>query len=138
MGRIRVTVVALLTAGFVVSGCGGTSSKPLTNSELIAKADPICKRINTQIAYYSNLKPSDHQDLLNAAAVARAAPLISATERSAQISLAKLTPSTALSEDWKQFVAGVRSLSEDSQQFANDIQAKNALATDALASSVAS
>jgi hypothetical protein len=133
MGRILVTTVALLTT-MLATGCGGTS-KSLTRTELIAKADPVCRRINAEITYYTNLTPSNSQDLVSASAVARAAPRISLTEHAAQASLEKLTPPSAMAGDWKQIVAGVQTLAEDTQQLGVSIQAKNTSRTIALTSS---
>jgi hypothetical protein len=129
---MQVTTVALLATTLVTAGCGGSSksgsetSKPLTRTELIAQADPACGRINAKITYYTNLKPSNSQDLVSLSAAVRAAPVVSSTEREAQADLAKLTPPAGMTEDWKQIVAGVQTVADETQRYGESIQAKDA------------
>ncbi|HEY5194238.1 MAG TPA: hypothetical protein VIJ39_10260 [Solirubrobacteraceae bacterium] len=137
--RYRLLIAAaLLTTVLVASGCGSTStsaSKPLTRSELVAKVEPICARINTKISYYSNLTPSNSKDLVSKSAIASAAPQISSVERNAVAEMEKLTPPSALANDWKQIVDGVKTVSEDTMKVGEDVKIENrTLAASVMAS----
>jgi hypothetical protein len=132
MERREVAAAALLATALAAQGCGGSSkssqsasSQPsMTRAALIAKADPVCGRINKKIEFYSNLKPSDSRDLVSAAAVERAAPLIASFERSAHDELAKLAPPSSMAADWREIVDGVEAIANDTQQLGQDLSAK--------------
>lgn len=97
MTRSSLTTLALTTiAVAAASGCGG--SKSLSRRELIAKADPICRRANTAV-------DSAKFDLQN---LAQRAPGIAAAQLQASAELAKLTPPSSMSADWKVIVDGLR------------------------------
>jgi len=103
---------------------GGTSP-PMTQSELTSKANHACKRINAKITYYSNLKPSNKQDLLSSEAALRATPHVVSVEHTAWTELTKLTPPPAIASDWNQIVTGVHELASDTQRYGEYIAAKN-------------
>lgn len=137
--RYTTTSILLLGLALLVTSCGaGSTSKSLTRQELVAQADPICRQINDQIAYYSNLKPSNSKDLVSASAVGRAAPKISATERNAYVQLKKLSPPSSMSDDWKAIVASMQTLADDSLKFGEAIEAGDPAETSALSSSATS
>lgn len=95
--RSGLTTLALTTVALAaVSGCGG--SKELSRSELIAKADPICRRANAAI---------DHSKF-NVSNVAQLAPGMAAAQNQASAELAKLTPPSSMAADWKVIVDGYR------------------------------
>ena len=77
-----------------VGGCG--SSNELSRSELIAKADAICKRVNTAVAE-AKLAPQN---------ITQTAPGISTAELQASTELAKLNPPSSMAGNWKVIVAG--------------------------------
>lgn len=85
-----LALAALATA----SGCGG--SKGLSRSELIAKADPICQRINTTLTE-AKLTPQN---------IAQVAPGIATAELQASAELTKLAPPSSMAADWKVIVDG--------------------------------
>jgi hypothetical protein len=98
MTRKGLTTLALTAAAVLTtSGCGGT--KGLSRAELIAKADPLCRRANTTIDS-SKLTPKT---------VSRLAPGIAAVEQEVSSQLAKLTPPSSMASDWKTIVNGFRS-----------------------------
>lgn len=142
MRRGRTIALAVAGTAVVVSGCGSggggsAKSKPATRSELIAKANPVCKQIKDKITYYSNLRPSNSKDLLSSTAISKAAPRIASLERSAGVKLQKLTPPDSISQDWKQIVDGLLTLADDTQRLAQSIQAENRETTMAIATSSA-
>jgi hypothetical protein len=92
-----LTTLALATAVLATaSGCGG--SKGLSRAELIAKADPICRRANDTL----------NGSKLNAHNVAQLAPMLAATEHQVSVELAKLTPPSSMAADWKVIIDGFR------------------------------
>lgn len=98
---LALAAVALIAA----SGCGG-SKGGVSRAELIAKADPICRRANTVV---DSAKFNLHN-------VGQAAPGIIAAERQASAELAKLTPPSSMAADWKVIVDGFRKTSAGMQK----------------------
>lgn len=90
----RTNLAALALAATMIataSGCGGSGSSGLSSSQLIAKADPICHRVNTTVES-AKLAPEN---------IVQVGPRIVAAERQAQSELAKLTPASSMTADWK-------------------------------------
>lgn len=93
---------------FTTAGCGHTSNNAsLTRSQLIAKADAICQRLQTTLES-NNVGTS--QD------IGRVAPELASTERAALAELRKLTPPSELAGDWREILAGARSLAESTER----------------------
>lgn len=124
MTRTRAAAVGLIAMTLAAGGCG-KATKSLTQAEMIAKADPICGRINAKISYYSNLKPANSQDLVSASAIVQATPQIASAERAAYADLAKLTPPASMADDWKQFLEGVKTIADDTARVGDYAKAKN-------------
>jgi hypothetical protein len=90
-------------------GGGGQASKRLTRAELIARADAICRRVNT-------LRHST--TITSRADLARVLPPFAAYEQSALVNLTKLTPPASMKSDWNKIVANFRILAGDTEQVA--------------------
>jgi hypothetical protein len=125
MGRARLATVALV-ATLAVSGCGSSSSKPLTRAELTAKANAICRTVTAKLAS----KPVNSQQ-----AIARVAPELASFEQAALTELSKLTPPAQLEKDWKTFVAGAQTLAEDTVKLGEYAKANNLKSAHGLISS---
>jgi hypothetical protein len=130
------TALAILAA-LMAAGCGGGSSKTepsgssrppgesVTVARLIAQADPICRRLNVELAAAARARSS--------VALATSALRNAALERTAVAELSKLTPPAALAQDWRQILEYRRTLAEELVKLggyakANDTQAIKALA----------
>lgn len=114
---------ALVAATLAVSGCGGSSPKPLTHAELIAKANAICKTVSAKLATKT---VKSVQDLV------RIAPELASFEQTALTELSKLVPPADLESDWKTFVAGAEKLAENTAKLGEDVKSKNIKAAHAL------
>jgi hypothetical protein len=91
---------------------------------LIAQADPICRRLNVELAAASR---ASH------VAIATSALRHAALERAAVAELSKLTPPASLANDWRQIIKYRRTLAEELVKLggyakANDTQKVKALA----------
>lgn len=122
MGFRSKAGIALALTTFVVSGCG-SSPKPLTRTELTAKANAICKTVTTKI---SKRSASTEQQ------IARVASELAAFEQTALADLSKLVPPVELERDWKQFVSGAQTLAENTAKLGEYAKAKNLKAAKAL------
>jgi hypothetical protein len=128
------TALAILVT-LVSPGCGGSSktepsgssrppSKSAAVARLIAQADPICRRLNVELAAASR---ASH------VAIATSALRHAALERAAVAELSKLTPPASLANDWRQIIKYRRTLAEELVKLggyakANDTQKVKALA----------
>lgn len=92
LAALALAAIVLTTA----AGCGG--SKGLSRSELIAKANPLCRRANEALDS-SKLNPSN---------IAQVAPAVAVTVQQVSAELAKLTPPESMASDWKVMVDSVR------------------------------
>jgi hypothetical protein len=90
----RSLVMPALLAAVAVAGCGG--SKTLSRSELIAKADPICRKANHALDS-SKISPKN---------LTTVAPTVATTEQQVSAELAKLSPPSSMASDWKVIVDG--------------------------------
>lgn len=97
--RTGLTVLALAAVS-LASGCGG--SKGLSRTELVARADPICRRINEKI-------DSSKLTRDNFARVARS---LAAYEQQSTAELAKLAPPASMAGDWKTIVDDFQTIGE--------------------------
>lgn len=77
------------------------SSKPLTRTEFIAKAEAICASTRAQLDSTSIKKQQDYALML---------PQKAAYTRSAAAELTKLVPPTAMARDWASVIAGFETL----------------------------
>jgi hypothetical protein len=109
---IALFAVALLTVGCGSGGGSGSSSEPVasgsssSSSQLIAKADAICRRLNTELARLESKG-------LSTSEIAGAVPAHVTLERAALQELSKLTPPAALAGDWRQVIADRQTLAEE-------------------------
>jgi hypothetical protein len=108
MPPLRIAATAIAVATLTATGCGGGGSgKALSRSELIAKANVICKRLNGE---RKSINIKTRQDYI------RVLKKFARDEQIAFTELGKLTPPTSLARDWKQLVAGVQTVSKDMTQ----------------------
>lgn len=119
MGSIRTAVpggaaAALLTMA-LCSGCG-SSPKPLTRAQLVARADAICRQVTAKLETVNKGRAVSTPQQ-----IARAAAGASGFEQSALDELGKLTPPAALEADWKRFVAGAQSLADDTASLSESV-----------------
>lgn len=97
MSRRCPAAFGLVAIVFAASGCGGStgSTKPLTRSELIARADAICRRINAQLNTIGIKSGKDYARL-------------GAYEQAAVAEMRRLTPPTSMASGWEQVVSGAQ------------------------------
>ncbi len=107
MSRISPTVLALVATVLAASGCGG-STKALSRTELIAKADPICRRISTEVASLPTKSPQLYGNALQR---------VVADEQAAANEFDKLTPPASMATDWKQIISSDRTLAENTGRY---------------------
>lgn len=116
----RVSLVLPMLLSFVaITGCGGSSSPktpPLTRSELIARGDVICKRLQTNL---SSTSIKDEEELI------RFLPRVVAYQRQAFDELSHLTPPGDMAGDWKTILAGAKTLADISSKIAEAAKAKD-------------
>jgi hypothetical protein len=104
----RMTIPTLaMAAALTAVGCG-SASNTLTRSQLIAKADPICKQANSRLDAALAIK--------NKQAIPAAAASAAAYELQASIQLAKLNPPSTMAADWKAIVAEFRTVAKSINQ----------------------
>ena len=113
---IRGMVGALVVVAVALSGCGGSSPKPLTRAELTAKADVICRRVSAKLATKTVKSVQD---------IARTAPELASFEQVALNELSKLVPPADLESDWKKFIAGAQTLAENTAKLGEYAKANN-------------
>lgn len=106
MSRIRSVAAAAAAISLAAIGCGSSSSgKPLTHAELVAKADAICKRANTERDAIGNSVSIDYGKL-------------SAEELKAFEELSTLKAPASLAADWKQILLDDKTLVQDTSTLA--------------------
>jgi ABC-type phosphate/phosphonate transport system substrate-binding protein len=108
----RSLVTPALLAAVAVAGCGG--SKELSRSELVAKANTICKHGNDALKT-SKISPAN---------LATVAPQVAAVDRQVSSELAKLKPPSAMSADWAAIVDGWQKAGEGLTKIGQAAQAK--------------
>lgn len=119
----RAPLIALALV-FLLAGCGGGSSTPLTKAEYASKADAICGKYNQQIKSFAN--PKNLSDLAKVAD--KTLPVLDHAIKD----ISKLEPPTsekALADQW---LTQVRNLENDLQEIrdkakAGDIQGVQAV-----------
>jgi hypothetical protein len=111
MSSRQLTAIALVaTAIAVVAGCGESStSKSLTKTELIAKADPICAHFFVELHAHGTKTASE---------LAAKVQELAANEQIEVRELSKLSAPASLSTDWKTIIAGHRTMATDSVRLA--------------------
>jgi hypothetical protein len=131
--------VLLFTIGaLTTAGCGGSSGKatptgttatavtsssstttPLTRSELIAKADAICYRVNVE---------RSANRIRSIKSIATTIPHLVAYEQAAFTELGHLVPPTSMSSDWKVIVSSANALASDTKKVGEEVQTGNSSA----------
>jgi hypothetical protein len=158
LSRLRVCVsFACVAAALVAGGCGENSSStartgqssslnhagstgsiassrppssgdPPSRSQLIARADVICGRLNTKFA-------AGKATGVGMREIARFAPPHAALEWTALAELSKLAPPPSIARDWRQMIAYRRTLAEELVELGQDAKANDAAAIKALTAS---
>jgi hypothetical protein len=120
MVRTLLVVTVLTLSALVAWGCGGSSSvrssNSLTHAELITKADTICGLVNARLGLTT---VSSRRE------IAQVFPKLAALERTELAELSKLQAPPELASDWRQILAGVQTLSEDSTRYGQAAKKKN-------------
>jgi hypothetical protein len=141
--RNRLSAVVLVAATLAAGGCGDGSSQtpasgatrssgslpsggPLSRSELIARADAICLRLNNELAATAAKSVGMRE-------IARVSPRHAALEQTAVMELSKLTPPASIARDWRQIVAYRQTLAEELALLGRYAKVKNARSVRALA-----
>jgi hypothetical protein len=139
-------------AGALTTGCGG-SSKPrtaipvrsgpaaktrsdasLTRGQLIAEAEPICKRLDAELSATENVKQSADPKL-RMSEIARIDPGHAALEQKAADELDRLKPPRSLAHDWAQIVSYRHRLASELASLARAAAHKDMNAVNGLAKS---
>jgi hypothetical protein len=133
MQRTSVTALTLAVA-LAIAGCGGSSKsetastgetgQALTRTELIAKADTICRRVSVERASMPKIK--SRQDY------GRVLPRVAAIEQAAVAELGKLAPPAPIVADWRQIVTADRTLAGDTGVFGQYVASGNTRGARAL------
>lgn len=154
MPRMRIITVATMAAALAVSGCGsGGSGKAAANSntvkevsatvtgttsssapspttlgrgEFVAKANAICKRVNTYLGAVNIRTRAEYGTVL---------PELATHERVAFAELGKLAPPASLATAWKQLVTGGQALADDTTRLGEIIASHKSSASRALVDS---
>ncbi len=119
MAPTRLVALALAATIFAASGCGGANNKSsvsLTRTDLIIRADAICRRVNTLHNSITITSQADEARVLQPLAV---------YERSALTSLDKLTPPTSMAGDWNEILANFRTLIDDTEKLAEAVKSNS-------------
>lgn len=147
----RGALLALVMVAVSAGGCGGgshtTSSTAPANAttptasnaaasraprsdpglqQIIAKADPICRRLDSELA-------ATEPKSLALAEVARQAPRRAALEQASVADLDKLVPPAAIARDWRQIIAYRRTLADELLELGRLAKAKDTAAIHRLA-----
>ena len=96
-----------------VSTTESSSTSPLSRSQLVARADTICRRLNAELGsakYYIRTQ----QDVI------RVAPLRAATETGALTELEKLTPPASVASAYQRMLVARHTLIEDIVKLGQD------------------
>jgi hypothetical protein len=103
VNRTAIISLALAAVSLSAGACGSSSQKPLTQAQLIAKADPICRTV-VRTVRYSELTPTR---------IVRFATRLADIEERAYTQLSKLTPPTSFADDWQFILDGFRESARD-------------------------
>jgi hypothetical protein len=144
MQERHIIAAALAAAALTAVGCGGSSKSSsqtlsaaatsvtqtqvsagprLTATELIAKADPICARVN---AIRASNKIRSRQDFT------RVVTELASEEQHAVEGLNKLVPPTSLAGAWSRMLNGYRAIASNLAQVSRDAAANNFPAANSL------
>jgi len=105
--RRGVSVALAAVAVLVAAGCG-SSSQPLTRSQLASRAEAICHRVNQQtLALYRSVQGSRSADK---AALARVLSEVAARQRAAVKQLDALEPPSTVKARYQQFNAAMHAV----------------------------
>lgn len=97
MSRPRLAALALVVSMLAGSGCGGSASSPksLTRSDLIARADAICRRVNAKL---TGTRIRSKRTFVELAVY----------EHAAVTEMRKLIPPASMEKGWGQIVSGAQ------------------------------
>ncbi|HEY5194245.1 MAG TPA: hypothetical protein VIJ39_10295 [Solirubrobacteraceae bacterium] len=94
------------------------SGPPLAASQLVAKADSICARLNTELAAAKDVVQNQED-------VVRVAAQRGALEQRAIAELSKLTPPSSIAKDYEQIVTARQALLEQTKKLGEEAAAGN-------------
>jgi hypothetical protein len=99
-----------------VTSESSTSSGSLTRAQLIARGNAICYRLNARRSSTRISRPQDYERLV---------PVLAAYELAAATEMSKLTPPASMARDWRQMIAGSRTIAEVTGHFQRYSEAGN-------------
>jgi hypothetical protein len=140
-----LAVLLLVLAAMLAIGCGGGASTaaptrasaptrssaplprgPLSKAELVAQADAICKRVNTEITPQKVQRPSPQE-------TKQLAQHNLTVERRALRSLAKLHSAKPLEHGWRRILSDRRTLVDELVELLGDVKRNDQKAISSLA-----
>jgi hypothetical protein len=136
---LAIAALATVVVPVLLSGCGGSSSPtktrttatargtagspPLTQAQLVRKADAVCASVEEYVAAHRAKSLSE---------VSRLAPEVAARKRAAAAELERLIPPPALASEWKLITSDVRTSAGYTQMFAGYAASHNLQAIQTL------
>ena len=124
------SVIAALLAGCGGAAQGGTGQ--LARAELIAKANPICKRTIKRLLEVEKTLAKASTAGPPLQALAATAPGLSASQSQAVSQLRQLTPPASLAGDWRSLLAGLQELADDTARIGAAAKQKNEKAMESI------
>jgi hypothetical protein len=118
MSRACVAALVVATAASAVAGCGSSGhKKELTRTQLIARADSVCGRFNTQFARVQ--RADTRQSFI------RVASELAAIGQATLVEMRRLVPPSELASDWTRILDGTKALAAADAAIATDVKAHN-------------
>jgi hypothetical protein len=102
------TTQAAVTAQTTANTTAAKPSGPLNRTELIAKGDAICYRLNARRSATTIGRPQDYE---------RVVPALAAYELAAVNEMSQLTPPQSMKRYWQQMLTGSRAIAEATGRF---------------------
>lgn len=125
MSQRSLAALGLAATVLATAGCGGSgqsggaaSTAALTRSELLTKAEAICKRVGAERA-------ATLSHLVSYRDYGALVPRMARYETAAAAELAKLQPPASLAADWAQIVAADRSLTNYLLPYGRDVASRD-------------
>ncbi len=109
-----LAVLAALTLGLAVAGCGST--KPLTRAQLVSHANALCMQVQMKMKHVGTAKTVQGLALI--------AHKLAGFEQQQLESMKQLKPPGSLAADWKQMIEGAEEVAEYAGSLSTDVQLK--------------
>jgi len=129
--RARRTTLSASAVAVILAGCG--NAQHATRAQFVAQADPICKQAAAERAAANAAIPNTgagpRKDM---PILARVAPSVAADEHQAVNRLRALRAPASLAHDWRNLLAGIQELANDTTRLAAAAKADNFRAVQAI------